>query len=396
MLPMRIGALVGAVVACLALTATAGAREFVFGAENNRLDAYDAVTLKKHVVIRSEADDHARGLDINAQICFVPDSVSWKPRGQIWFVAGEDTEQNAKPGIIRQGWGLFRLRGHTLETLSATEVGKLVPDSYVTSDDNPENYGCGVLPDGRLLTGDVGDQLPTGPATGQLIEWFPRASMFKGPIGPTRFDFRRVPHCKIDVGIGTAGGMLVDGDTVYLASNRPNLQSGEIGGIYKYDTTGWPGSERATDGCDHRDQSGARMADPARSGKTLFIPQGPFALTPSDIIDSGHETFYVSSVFSGTIAEYDRTGTLVRMLLVSLGQLGGITPYGLGVTGGNALWIADIGVVGTGPAAAGGSVVRLPLHTDGTAGPPREIDSKLEFPDGIGVVDIPPRRHRRH
>ncbi len=367
-------------------------QQFVLGAENNRLNAYDAATRQKRTIIPSEADDKANGLDINAEICLVPDGVSWKPAGETWFIAGEDTEQNALPGVLRQGWGLFRLEGTTLAQLQATEVGKLVPDSFVTVSDNPENYGCGVLPDGRIVTGDVGDQLPTSPATGQLIEWFPDAAMFRGPIGPGRTDFARVPHCKIDVGIGTAGGIAVDGATVYVASNRPNLATLEIGGIYRFDSARWPQAPTDAAGCGARDATGKPVADAAHRGKSLFIAQGPLALTPSDIVDSGRGTFYISSVFTGTITEYDRSGNVVRPVLVSLlPQLEGVTPYGLGVTADGALWIADIGVVGSGPAAGAGSVVRLPIAADGAPGTVEVVDEGLEFPDGIGVHTPRPR-----
>lgn len=172
--------------------------------EDNRLNAYDPETGAKQAVIPSAADDPARGRDINAEICAMPTELAYVPDNQTWFIAGEDTEQNADPGVIKQGWGIFRLQERGNGDLSATQVGKLTPDSYVTESDNPENYGCGVLPDGRLVTSDVGDQLPQDPATGQLIVWFPGAEHFLG--ADAGGDFARVPHCKIDVGLGTAGG----------------------------------------------------------------------------------------------------------------------------------------------------------------------------------------------
>lgn len=394
------GVLVTSLLAAAPATATLSGpnQQFVLGAENNRLNAYDAVTLKKHTIDYSEADRPGVGLDINAQICTIPDSVPWKPKDETWIIAGEDTEQNAQPGIIRQGWGIFHLTGTSLDTLAMTEVGKLVPDSFVTKADNPENYGCGFLPDGRLLTGDVGDQQPESPATGQLIEWFPDASMFTGSIGPTRTDFKRVPHCKIDVAIGTSGGILTEGNTVYIAANRPDLQTLTLGGIYRYDSTIWPKGETPADGCSAVDATAKHMAAPNHVGKSVFITQGPFALTPSDIVASGHGSYYVSSVFSGTISEFDRSGSFVRTVLVSPGQVGqpgvlpqlnGITPLGIGVADDGALWIADIGVVGNEPAAAAGSEVRLPIAADGTIGNPQVVDQGLEFPDGIGFVGIP-------
>ena len=102
---------------------------------------------------------------------------------------------------------MFRLDGRDVTTMSATEIGKLVPDSYQTEGDNAENYGCGVLPDGRLVTTDVGDQLFDAPATGQLVVWFPSAEHFQGAIDAEqdRTLVPRIPHCKIDISIATAG-----------------------------------------------------------------------------------------------------------------------------------------------------------------------------------------------
>lgn len=370
-------------------------QQIVLNGENNRLNAYDAVTGAKRTVIPSAADDPVAGLDINAEICVVPEGVAWKPAGEIWFIAGEDTEQNTVPGVIRQGWGLFRLEGATLAELRAVEVGKLVPDSFVTANDNPENFGCGVLPDGRLVTSDVGDQLPHSPATGQVIVWFPTADLFTGPVGPGRTDFARVPHCKVDVALGTAGGIAVDGANVYVASNRPNLQTAQPGGVYRYNTSVWPTGESAAGGCGRADATGEQLADAGRVGKSLLIAQNPILLTPSDLVVNARGTFYISSVFNGVVAEYTKQGVFVRTVLVSSGQVGqlagqpsGITPFGLSVTRDGAVWVADIGVVGPGPFPGAGSVVRIPIGANGVAGQPQIVDQGLQFPDGIGVVTL--------
>jgi hypothetical protein len=363
----------------------------VFNGEANRLNAYDATTGAKQTVIPSAADDPARGRDINAELCFLPDSLPWIPDGERYFVAGEDTEQNTEPGVIKQGWGIFRLRGERIGRLSARQIGKLVPQSFVTESDNPENYGCGALPDGRLLTTDVGDQLPHSPATGQLIVWFPDASHMQGPLPGD--NWRQVPHCKIDVAIGTAGGAHVDGTDVYVASNRPG-RDGNPAGVYRYDSTRWPtmGADGAIEGCDRQDRTGAPLADEDRVGKSLFIPQSPLLVTPSDVVDSGRGTFYVSSVFTGHVAEFDKaTGLFRRYVLqppagLPIGQLTGITPFGIGVAPDGTLWVADIGVVGPGPAPDAGSVVRVRFDAAGDPLPPETIDDGLQFPDGIGVL----------
>ncbi len=364
---------------------SAGA-EVVLGGEDNRLNGYDAVTGAKRTVIPSALDNPGAGLDINAEICDVPDGVSWKPAGERWIIAGEDTEQNTKPGVIKQGWGIFRLEGATLATLRATEIGKLVPDSFATVADNPENYGCAVLPDGRVVTGDVGDQLPQDPATGQVIEWFLDASHLRH-VGPDRNDFARVPHCKIDVSLGTAGGMEVDGHALLVASNRPNLPAAQPGGVYRYDTSVWPTGETPAQGCGRADSTGQQLANADRVGRSLFAPQVPGLLTtPSDIVHSGRGTFFISSVFTGEVAEYDRGGLFRRFVVASTGQVGGITPFGLDVTRDGTLWIADIGIFGSGPAPDAGSMVRVRFDADDRPLALETIDDGLQFPDGVGVV----------
>ncbi len=395
----RVGSITLAVAVVAVATVATGAEradagstttvEVVLSGENNRLNAYDAETGEKFTVIPSAADDPDSGLDINAEICVVPEGVPWKPAGETWFIAGEDTEQNSEPGVIKQGWGVFRLTGDTLTELAATQVAKFVPDSFVTESDNPENYGCGVLPDGRVVTGDVGDQLPQEPATGQLVEWFIDESHIGEAIGPAKNDFVRIPHCKIDVTIGTAGGIEVDGDTIYIASNRPDLMGVQAGGVLAFDTTIWPTGETADAGCGRADSTGEQLADSDKVGRSLFIPQVVgLTVTPSDIVDSGRDTFYVSSVFTGQVAEYGKDGIFQRFVVTSTGQFGGINPFGLAVTSDGTLWVADIGLDGPGPGPGLGSVVRVRFDEAGAPSEPEVIDEMLEFPDGLGVVAL--------
>src|SRR5581483_333476 len=137
----------------------AGAGVIVLSGQGNDLDAYTGTSPFKHqTVIETRAKD-PKGLDINAQICFFPDGKT--------FIAGEDTGQ---PNPL-QGWGIFRLKGNKVGNLKAREIGKLQP-TYQGATDNAENYGCGILSDGRVLTTDIGNQA-AGPGDGQLIIWFP-------------------------------------------------------------------------------------------------------------------------------------------------------------------------------------------------------------------------------
>lgn len=340
------------------------ANPIVFGGEANRLRAFAPYEGDIEQVVIPSSDDQPDGRDINAQICFAPD-------GSRRFIAGEDTNQPNPP----QGWGFFQLRGDAVGDLSATQIGKLTP-TYQGSGDNAENYGCGFLSDGRLVTTDVGNQA-SGPPDGQLIVWFPP------------FDSNEVRYCKIDVAIGTAGGIWVDErDRVYLTSARDNP------GVYRFDPP-FPTSNTASGGCGRTDSTGAPLADSFR--KTLVIPQDANILTPNAVVPSPRGGFYVSSVINGVIAEYDANYRFVRRILEPpAGETLGAkpfstgTPLGLGIDSRGTVYYADIGIVidGTdiGPGRRTGTFRKIPF-VDGQPQPPVTLASGLAFPDGVGVLE---------
>lgn len=333
----------------------------VLSPEGNRLNAYAPLRGNaKQTVIRSHAEDPARGRDINGQVCFAPDRSGL-------FIAGEDTNQPNPP----PGWGVFRLRGTRVGELTAVQVGRLVP-TYQPSSDNPENYGCGFLSDGRLLTTDIGNEAAGGP-TGQLILWFPP------------FDSPQPRYCKLDVSIGTAQGIYVDEqERVYVASARDNP------GIYVYEGP-FPSGNDASGGCGRRDGTGEPLADAVR--KRLWIPADGHIRTPNAVVRSPRGTFYVSSVLNGVIAEYDASGRFLRRIVqpqrgetLPFPSTG--TPLGLGIDRFGTLYYADLGLrqngLDIGPGRRLGSVRRVRFENDVPLAPDT-VDRGLDFPDGIGV-----------
>lgn len=343
-------------------------KTYVFNAENNRLHAYEPATGESKTVIPSRRDDPS-GLDINAQICFLPD-------GSRRFIAGEDTGQNMG---IRQGWGIFQLHGDTLAEFTATQLGKMSP-TYQESVDNAENYGCGFLSDGRLLTTDVGNQA-TGTGDGQLIIWFPP---FDRPADEQHY-------CKLDVAIATAGSIWVDSqDRIYVASARGGDVPGG-GRVFRYNPP-FPTSDDANGNCSSQDSTGAPLADSV--DKETFIEANTVTITPSSIVQTPTGTFYVSSVFNGVIAEYSEDGELIRDDILQPAEEGlppyaTGTPYGIGLASDGTLYYADIGVVlapNPGPGRDNGSVRRIRFE-NGSPLPPEKLDDRLNFPDGIGILE---------
>ncbi len=322
--------------------------------QGNDLVAYD-VEGNRQVVIRNAADDPVDGRDINAQICFLDERT---------FIAGEDTGQPERP----PGWGIFVLEGTRIGELDATQVGKLIP-TYQPAESQPEMFGCGVLPDGRVVLTDVGNQA-LGPGTGQLMMFFPPV-----PGDPASYTGEIVEHCKLDTSIATAQQIAIDGDDVLVASARPPTV-----GVTRYSNL--PAS---LDECDQ----------PVEKELVIDPADGDLGIT-NGIVRSP-EGWYVSSVFTGVINEYDLNGSFVREILrPPEGESFGAQPFstgspnGLGVTADGTLWYADLGLVvrdggGIGPGRELGTV-RVIRFVDGVPQPPRIIDDGLQFPDAIGVI----------
>jgi hypothetical protein len=337
----------------------------VFNGQGNNLDAYaPEPPFETQRVITTAAED-PDGLDINAQICFFPD-------GSGRFIAGEDTNQPHPPA----GWGIFQLSGTGIGDLSAEEIGKLTPTYQEGA--MPENYGCGVLSDGRMLTTDLGGQQPTDPANGQFIVWFGL------PEGQDQ------TYCKVDVELATGQSILVAGDDeVYVVSARPPTS-----GVWRY--TDLPTSADAAGGCGDTDATGAPLADSVTNEQVL-APGEHGILSPAGLAFTPDGGFYVSSVITGIINEYDADWNFVRTILEPPAgeQIGAHdslttgTPLGIGVGPDGSVYYADIGIVndpegGFGPGEGTGKVRRI-AFVDGEPQPPEVMAEGLAFPDGIGI-----------
>lgn len=337
----------------------------VFNGQGNNLDAYSVADPGVSQRVITNATEDPEGLDVNAQICFFPD-------GSGRFIAGEDTGQPDPPA----GWGLFQLTGTGVGDLEVEQVGKLTPTYQEGA--QPENYGCGVLSDGRIVTTDLGGQQPGDPGNGQLIVWFGE------PEGTDQ------TYCKVDVELATAQSILVGpDDEVYVVSARPPTS-----GVWRY--TDLPTSADAGGGCGRTDATGAPLADTVTREQVL-APGADDVLSPAGIAAAPDGGYYVSSVITGVINEYDEDWRFVRTILApeegeAIGAdttLSTGTPLGIGVAPDGSIWYADIGIVndpedGFGPGDGTGSVRRIAV-ADGRPSAPEVVADGLAFPDGIGV-----------
>lgn len=350
---------------CPPAPTTAG---LVFNGEANRLIAYrPGDGFPSQVVIPSDADAPGEGRDINGQICFTRG-----PRGEYWFIAGEDTGQGASHSTA--GWGLFELRGAFPE-FTWEQINKFRP-TYQEGE-AAENYGCGFLSDGRLVTTDIGNQA-AGPGTGQLIVWFPPLDGFGAR------------YCKLDIAITTAQQIAIDDqDRIYVSSARGDETN--PAGVYRY-SGNLPSAADAAGGCGRVDPTGAPLVSEGRVVKELFIPADEHLVTPAGVVRRPQGGFYVASVLNGVIAEYDADGRFVRRVLDpptdDIPPPTG-TPLGIGLASDGTLYYADIGLrleppIGPGPDS--GTVRRI-RFVDGVPQPPELIADGLNFPDGIGVFE---------
>jgi hypothetical protein len=398
-------ALILAVVAVSAATVHgdgATRKQFVLSPEGNHLWAYDAASGAKQLVVRAQngsdpgatAPRGSQRRDINGQICVSPDGRH--------VVTGEDTVVPPRGGGEGSshdpriaGWGYFSISGSRLGRLVVRQIGKLAPAAGLGPGyaGDPDNFGCGFIDRNRLLTTAIGDTMPGQPANGQLFLWFGpferryRPAKEKSGVG---FFVGQVPHCELDRTLATAGGITVDdnGD-VYVAANRPDDQ-GNPGGVWRYRGR-FPATPaqctRAFLGSNVRKE----LVVPAMNG----APAEVHAFTSSSVVISPDDTLYVSSVFTGTVAEFTKGGRWVRDIYpmspvtAPTGPTGN-TPFGLAITADGSLWIADLGIALVVPGPGLGSVIRLGFDEDRNPAPVGEtINDGLDFPDGLGVYTAP-------
>jgi len=359
-------------------------RQVLFSPEGNNLWAYE--TEPPFAAQRVNTANHAfdetpgepgdgpgdpNGWDINGQVCF------FRQGGATLMVSGEDTNQPDPPA----GWGIFRVDGSRVGDFAIDRVGRLVP-TYQPTADGPDNFGCGFLSDGRLVTTDIGNN-EVGPANGQLIVWFPP------------FDRFEVPYCKIDLRLATGQQVWVaPNDDVYVVSPRPAPEpDATAAGVFRYRGP-FPTSPDAAGGCGRTDATGSPLADSMRKEKVVAAGDHGLA-SPSGIVGTPDGRFYVSSVITGVVNEYDADWNYVRTVLKppageSIGETSYSTgtPLGLALGRDGSLFYADIGIVfrngGFGPGRRNGSVRRI-AFTDGEPTAPETVASGLGFPDALGL-----------
>src|SRR5579862_6973680 len=162
------------------------------------------------------------------------------------------------------------------------------------------------------------------------------------------------------------------------------------GGVFKYSAP-YPTSADAGGGCGQIDNLGSPLADSVHKERVLAAG-GNGLISASGVTRGPNGHFFVASVISGVINEYDADWRYVQTVLRPPAgeQLGAQsfstgTPLGITVGPDGTLYYADIGIVidaaGIGPGDHTGSLRRI-RFTDGVPELPETIAGHLEFPDG--------------
>ena len=339
------------------------ASAIVLTAQANELDAYATTRpFATQTVVPSPAADH-NGVDVSGQICT-------DPTDRQRFVAVDRTA--AADGQI--GWGVFELSGRALGKLSAKETARLVP-TYQHASDDPTPFGCSFLPDGRLVTTDMGNQ-SHGTPNGQLVEWFPP------------FDNDTVASCKVDVALAAPQGVLVANGAVLVAQSRN-------AGVESFPIATLPTSAHTSGGCTGRDATRAPLASGVVHGRLIANPAAHGLESPAAIAAARNGDLYLSFPRTGVIAEITIDGRYVRRVLAppAFEKLGKRpfttgTPMGLGVDPSGTLYYADPGLVVKNAKVVDGlrtgTIRRIPF-LDGVPQPPEVVDSGLQSPEGLEI-----------
>lgn len=352
---------------------------FLLNAQANQLDMYDLSA--PHPALARTTPVHAhhhdpesapgedpvgRGNDVNGQICRLRQA-----DGSVRYVMGEDSDQAALPAGVGQGWGLFEARGERQGPWTMTD--KLVAPFRVHDNDHqPETTGCAISADGSMLfLVDLGVGAFDVPGVGSLFAYHRDAN---GDFSSSS------PVCVLADDLTTAGYIATHDDGSVLVPEGGRIDGGVVSRFR-------PPFPAAGDTASCASYRAAHRVDERESflGPFAFLPFDPVSFVPISIARRGG-TWLIGNVFPGQVAEYDDSGSFVR--LIAAGQGPGVA--GIAVDGHGSVYIANLGLVPCEtllcPAESAGTLWKVAFDpiTD-TPLPAVLVMAGLTYPEGVAV-----------
>ena len=366
---------------------TAGAFEVVLSTQGEYMDGYlvNGKAFPPRVIV-DDPDPHPPdsltvppyigGRHLNGKVCFFPQRVR-KHRHQ--YVVADDAYREAcldphppqarcavtdpkSPfyvGVSLDGWAVFGANGKwTRQHINVQG------EPHVDQNDDPQGakdpQGCAFLPDGRLISTDVGSE-QTGVNDGALMVFFPG-----GPHGGYQ------TYCFLDKSLADPGmPVLDDAGNIYV----PEPQALRV---TKFSAP-FPSSAA--------DCANAEQLVTAPPAKSTWLASGTGGLViPGSIArvrKSDH--FYVAGVLAPPIInEYDANGAFVRNIVPANVPK---NPLGMDVGRDGTLYYAELNLDPATFSPRCGSVSMVAFDPSGNPQAPVTLGTPLNFPDGITVVE---------
>jgi len=262
-------------------------------------------------------------------------------------------------GKYLDGWSVFDLSGRWTRQQIRVQ-GEPQQDQNDDPQGAKDPQGCAFLPDGRLLTTDVGSEI-IGVDDGALMVFFP---------GGSQGGYQS--YCFLDKGLSSPGMPAVD----------------DAGNIYVPE----PQSLRVTKFSPPYPSSPADCANAERlvttpPGKSTWLESGVGGLNVPVSITRvrGSDHFYVAGVLAPAIInEYDADGGFVRNIVPANVPK---NPLGMDVGRDGTLYYAELNLDPATNSPRCGSVSMVQFDESGNPKEPVTLGTHLRFPDGITVVD---------
>jgi hypothetical protein len=261
-------------------------------------------------------------------------------------------------GTHLDGWSVFDLTGRWTRQQIQVE-GEPNADQNNDPAGAKDPQGCAFLPDGRLITTDVGSEI-SGLNDGALMVFFP------GSNGSYK------SYCFLDKSLADPGMPALD----------------DAGNIYVPE----PQAVRVTKFSPPYPSSSADCANPERlvttpPTKSTWLASGvgglsvPVSITRARTSDH----FYVAGVLAPAIInEYDADGAFVRNIVPADVPK---NPLGMDVGRDGTLYYAELNLDPVTHNPRCGSVSMVQFDAAGNPQAPVTLGTHLRFPDGITVVD---------